>query len=326
MINLYAAERGTGFYPTIMSGDDGSGNGLPIPWVALSGLAGDPVDADTVYAVSDSFLADGFIYTVDVSDHPAVIVDRLQVEGDPGDYDFEGIAVGPDGDFWLASEGANPGGRENLIVRVDPTDGSVLDEIPLPAALSDQRRSNGFEGIAVTGNPGSEMIYVAIQRAWPNEGDTDEVNTKIGRYDVVENEWTFVHYPLQPEGAGDWIGLSELTLLPDGSFAVIERDKGWGPTTGFNAELKALYGVDLAGADFREFDHPGGLVTISKTLLRDMLPDLEAVSIWTAEKLEGVAVAADGQVYTWTDQDGVDEATGETLFLGLGHWTDALNP
>jgi hypothetical protein len=170
-------------------------------------------------------------------------------------------------------------------------------------------------------------VYVAIQRAWPNEGDTDEVNTKIGRYEVATGEWTFVHYPLQPEGAGDWIGLSELTLLPDGSFAVVERDKGWGPTTGFNAELKAVYGVELATADFLPYQNGvanGGLVTLSKTLLRDLLPDMAAVSIWTTEKLEGLAVAADGQVYAVTDNDGVDEATGETLFLGLGDWQEAF--
>jgi hypothetical protein len=59
------------------------------------------------------------------------------------------------------------------------------------------------------------------------EGDVDGINTKIGRYDVAANDWGFVHYPIEPEGNGDWIGLSELTLLPDETYAVIERDKGW---------------------------------------------------------------------------------------------------
>jgi hypothetical protein len=35
---------------------------------------------------------------------------------------------------------------------------------------------------------------------------------------------------------------------------------------------------------------------------------------------------ADGQVYAVTDNDGLDGATGETLFLRLGDWEDALNP
>jgi hypothetical protein len=129
---------------------------------------------------------------------------------------------------------------------------------------------------------------------------------------------------LEPEAGGGWIGLSELTLLPDGTFAVVERDKGWGPTTPPNAELKAVFGVDLATAEFRAYDDPAGLVTIGKTLLRDLLPELEAASIWTAEKVEGLAVAADGQVYVVTDNDGLDDAPGETLFLRLGDWLEAL--
>jgi hypothetical protein len=321
MINLYRAERGPASYPMIVSADHASGT--PIPWVALSGLVGDPTDADLLYAVSDSFLAEGFIYTIDVSAQPATIVDRLQVSGASASLDLEGIAIGPDGSFWLGSEG-KAGTRPNLVLKVDAGTGAVLDEIALPAGLIDQMRNNGIEGVAVTGAAGAEVVYVAIQRAWPNEGDTDKVNTKIGRYDVASGEWGFVHYLLDPEAGGGWIGLSELTLLPDGTFAVVERDKGWGPTTGLNAELKAVYGVDLTTAEFRAFDDPAGLSTIGKTLLHDLLPELEAASIWTAEKVEGLAVAADGQVYVVTDNDGIDDAPGETLFLDLGDWLDAF--
>ncbi|MEQ9003759.1 MAG: esterase-like activity of phytase family protein [Pseudomonadales bacterium] len=321
MINLYGLRDAKPRYPMIVSGDDAAG--LPIPWVALSGLAADPHDPDLLYAVSDAFLAEGFIYTVDVSARPAVIIDRLTVTGASVGLDLEGIAVGPDGAFWLGSEG-NAGSRPNRVLKVDAASGSVLAEIALPAALEAGRRSNGIEGIAVTGTPGNEMVYVVIQRAWLNgTGDTDQVNTKIGRYDVATGAWTFVHYPLEPQGGGDWIGLSELTLLPDGSFAVIERDKGWGPSTGFNAELKAIFQVDLAAADFRALDlaaPAAGLVTIDKTLLRDVLPVLARRSIWTAEKLEGFAVATDGRAYAVTDNDGIDDATGETVFLRFRTW------
>jgi hypothetical protein len=321
MINIYAYAKGAGNYPMLVSDDDASGN--PIPWVALSGLAGDPDEDDVIYAVSDSFLAQGFVYTIEVDESPARITDRTQVTGASAPLDLEGVAIGPDGSWWLGSEG-NSGSRPNLVLHVDPDTGAVVSEIELPADLVDMRRGNGIEGIAVTGEAGAEVVYVAIQRAWPDEGDTDGVNTKIGRYDVATGTWAFVHYPLQAEGNGGWIGLSELTLLPDGTFAVIERDKGWGPTTGPNAELKAVYGVDLETAEFRSHDDPSGLVTITKSLLRDALPDLEANSIWTAEKLEGLAVTADGQVYVVTDNDGLDDAPGETVFLGLGSWRRAL--
>ncbi len=81
MINLYRAEAGPALYPMIKSADDGSGMDLPITWVALSGLVGDPADAGTLYAVSDAFLAEGFIYTIDASSQPAMITGKLQVTG-----------------------------------------------------------------------------------------------------------------------------------------------------------------------------------------------------------------------------------------------------
>lgn len=51
-----------------------------------------------------------------------------------------------------------------------------------------ERRGNRIEGIAVTGEAGNEVVYVAIQRAWPKEGDTDKVNTKISRYEIAKGE------------------------------------------------------------------------------------------------------------------------------------------
>lgn len=313
MINIYEKFVKRPRYPMIASAPDIKG--LPIPWVALSGLVGDPWDRRTLYAVSDSFLASGFIYTIDVRSKPALIVDRLEVTGASTSVDLEGIAVGDDGYFWLGSEGRS-GTRPNAILKVDPNSGAVVDEIVLPAGLSANARNNGFEGIAVAGPPGKETIYVAIQRAWPDAGDVDKLHTRIGRYDVGSGEWGFVYYPLEAEGNGGWIGLSELTLLPDGSFAVIERDKGWGPTTPPVAELKAIYRINLSDASFKPFD--ATLDTIDKYLVRDVLPALSRRSIFTAEKLEGLAVSAAGTVFIVTDNDGVDDAPGETLFMSLG--------
>ncbi|MCP5298500.1 MAG: esterase-like activity of phytase family protein [Chromatiaceae bacterium] len=319
MINIFQRGHWPSNYPQIASADDA--NGLPIPWAALSDLVGDPDDAHTLYAVSDSFLAKGFIYTVDVSAKPALITDRLEVQSDDA-LDLEGVAVGPDGNFWLGSEG-NAGSVDNLVLKVDRSSGAVLEKIELPADLVDRRRSNGIEGVAVTGEAGSEMVYVVIQRAWPNEGDTDKVNTKIGRYDVAAGTWSFVHYPLEAEGDGDWIGLSGITAMPNGRFWVIERDKGWGPSTPPNAELKAIFEVDLASAEFRPYVQPlpgeeADLVTLDKTLIRNLVSDIAANSIWTAEKLEGFAVSADERLYAVTDNDGVDDSPGETVFLDLG--------
>jgi hypothetical protein len=58
---------------------------------------------------------------------------------------------------------------------------------------------------------------------------------------------------------------------------------------------------------------------LTKTLVRDLVPDLEEPNGWLQEKVEGVTVAADGDVYIVTDNDGVDGNTGETQFLKIGN-------
>jgi hypothetical protein len=65
------------------------------------------------------------------------------------------------------------------------------------------------------------------------------------------------------------------------------------------------------------------LPVLAKTLLRDVLDDLDAASISGPDRLEGLAVAADGQVYL-ADKDGVDENYAETIFLRLGLAEDAF--
>ena len=189
----------------------------------------------------------------------------------------------------------------------------------MPTRLAFDRLNNGIEGIAVSGNAGSEVLYVVIQRAWPDSagGAIDKANTKIGRYEVATGQWTFVHYPLEEECNGGKIGLSELTALPNGNFAVNERDKGWEPSTGPIAELKSIFGIDLASSQFRTYDNPQGLVTIEKEQLMNLKSKMKQHSIWTAEKLEGLTVTVDGIIFAVTDNDGLYDATGETLFFRL---------
>jgi len=247
LVTLYELQRGPAHYPDLVSADAG---GLPIPWVAISGLAGDPADRNTLWAVSDSFLAQSYIYRMNVARHPAVIEQRLPVGGVGvadqalGDYDLEGIAARREGGFWLASEGRTNVGssRPNLIVRTGAA-GAVLESVPLPAGLVAGATSSGFEGVAVTGSQagGDETVWVVVQREW---ADDVAGRVKIGRYDVATKAWTFAAYPLDPVAspAGGWVGLSEITLLPDGRrVAIVERDD----RIALDARVKRIYAVDL---------------------------------------------------------------------------------
>ncbi|MEX1295065.1 MAG: esterase-like activity of phytase family protein, partial [Candidatus Limnocylindrales bacterium] len=325
IITLYGLGDGSSFYPQLQSiGEEATG--APIPWVAISGMAGDPAEASTLWAVSDSFLAQPYIYRINALTVPALITERIavgQVETDDqtmGEYDLEGIAVRPEGGFWLASEGRVSEGssRPNLIVRAE-ADGTVIEGIELPAEAVDVATNSGLEGVAVTGTEagGDETVWVVQQRPWENDAAG---TVKVGRYDVASGDWTFAAYPLDaPESsAGGWVGLSEITVLPDGRVAVVERDDQLGEA----AAVKRVYGIDPASVEF--VPAGGELPVLEKTLLRDILPDLDAASISVPDKVESLAVSADGTVYLATDNDGVDENYGETVFIRLGSVEEAF--
>lgn len=315
LLTLFKLERGSPAYPYLTSAGS-----PPIPWSAISGLAGDRYDSDRIWAVSDSFLAQASVYAVDVSGRPARIVRRISVGGvgvadqTTGDYDLEGIATRPEGGFWLASEGRTNAGssRPNLLIRTDSA-GKVLQSVPLPPALVAGATSSGFEGVAVTGSKsrGNETVWAVIQREW---ADDPRGFVKIARYDVASGQWTFARYPLDPveSPSGGWVGLSEITLLPDGRHAaIVERDD----RIAGDARVKRLYKVDLLDPDVDWKPFGETLDVVRKTLLRDVLGDLDAKSISVPDKLEGVGVTRDRRLFLATDNDGVDENYGETLFF-----------
>jgi hypothetical protein len=316
LITIYELKDEPPSYPTIVSAD--RANGVPIPWAGLSGLANDPWDPTKAYTIYDSFFLESRIFVIDMSQTPPVITEEIPLieGGSTVNLDPEGIAVRSDGTFWLATEGAGNGpgaASPNQLIKVD-TDGTVLSRVSLPAALNLQQRSNGFEGVTVTGTVGvDEVVYVAFQRAWTLAGDADGNETRIGRYDVAADAWTFAYYPLDPvetTAAGDWIGLSELTYVGNDTFVVIERDK----QNGLDAFVKRLYQFSVAGVEFK----PTGeaLETLSKTLLRDVLPDMAAPNGAVIEKLEGfMKIGDDGWIVV--DNDGTDDSNGETQLIKL---------
>lgn len=308
MITLYELGDGPARYPYLVSDDV---EGTPIPWVAISGLSGDPIDAETVWAVSDSFLAQAWIYRIETGGAPARITERIAVGGPDGSLDLEGIAARPEGGFWLASEG-DAEERANQIVQVE-ADGTIVGEpIGLPSELVANQTSNGFEGVTVTGTEeaGDETVWVAIQREW---ADDAAGFVKLGRYDVATGAWSFAAYPLDPvESAnGGWVGLSEVTALDDGMMAVVERDN----QLGFDAAIKRIYIVDPAGVTFVPYGEE--LAVLGKTLYADVLAQLDLASVSVPDKLEGVALTSDGTWWLATDNDGVDGNFGETIFVPL---------
>jgi len=303
-VQLYGfGERG--LFPSIRSAYEPGQKNAPIPWGALSGLSAVPGQPDKLVSVTDNVYTPTRLLTIDTAQQPARVATELTVtkSGSPVGYDAEGVAARPAGGYWIAVEGAAD--SPNLIVRLD-ANGAVQEEVSLPADVAAAITSNGLEGVAVTGAGDAEQVWVAVQREL--SGDP-KGTVRIGRYSVANGTWAWLGYQLDAAPAGGWVGLSELVAVDDDTFAVVERDNQRGP----KATVKKVY----------TFDVPAGFGTTplpvaAKTLAVDLLPLLQADNGWVQDKVEGLAVAGNGEVYAVTDNDGVDDATGETVFLRLG--------
>lgn len=288
--------------PGLVSADR---NGAPIGWGALSGLSTAPGSKNGLYAVWDSAYKPTEIFTIDTGKRTPEITGALTVtkDGAPAAYDAEGIAARPEGGFWLAAEGAK--GPGNLLVRLDAA-GAVRQEIALPEDIASRLGGQGLEGVTIAGTGAKEQVWVTLQR--PLTGDPANV-VRLGRYDAASGEWTWFGYPIEPSASSaNWNGLSEITRVGD-RLLLVERDKA----SGTAAAHKKVYSVALpAGA-------PGAALTVlDKRLERDLLPDLRGFGGWTQEKVEGLGVTEGGRVWIVTDNDAVDDATGETVFYSPG--------
>ncbi|MFD7021683.1 esterase-like activity of phytase family protein [Promicromonospora sukumoe] len=318
----YARAAGTPAFPSIVSADAKTATGTkkPIGWTALGALSADPAKRDRLWTVTDAAKSPTSILSVSTSgsrgskNGPAVIDREIVVteDGAPVGLDAEGIWARPSvrgkaGGFWLGVEGAT--GPENALVRVSAS-GRVQERVSLPDDVAAGLGKWGIEGVAGTVDRDGEHLFVALQRGLASDDGVGGY-ARIGRYDVESEEWTWFGYELsEPTADGDWVGLSEVTVVDRDTLAVIERDKLNGPA----ALLKAVYTVDLPKRDPR----PGTVPVLRKKLAVDVLPALRATNGWTQEKLEGLTIGGDGRVYAITDNDGVQDATGETVFLDLG--------
>lgn len=309
-VMIYERADGPAAYPTIVSEKDDKG--LPVGWAALSGLTADPQTAGKLYAVSDSVLGGApAIYTIDATQTPAKITGKTIVSR--GKYpaqklDLEGIATDGEGGFWLATEGNSEKLTPHGILHVDK-DAKIDKEIGLPAELLAGETRFGLEGITTIGSGDDLTLVAAVQREWK---DDPKGQVKLVAYKPESKEWSAVRYPLENADKG-WTGLSEITAH-DGKLYVIERDN----LIGEEAKVKRIYSVALEA--FKPAKLGGELPVVEKTLVRDVLPDLKsATNGYVVDKLEGFTIDKDGTAFIVTDNDGVDDSSGETLFLKLGN-------
>jgi hypothetical protein len=215
--------------------------------------------------------------------------------------DMEGITLDGEGGFWVASEGRLDRGVLHALYHVNG-DGEIETTIPVPSELLAVERRFGFEGITKVGN----MLWMAVQREW---ADDPANHVKLVAYNLETEEWGAVRYE-KAEPATGWVGLSEITAHGDYVY-IIERDNQIGDA----AVTKKVYRVALS--EMVPAPLGGDLPVVAKEEVVDLLPYLTSTGGYVLDKVEGLAITADGTMWVSTDNDGVDDHSGETMFFAV---------
>lgn len=274
-------------------------------WGAISGMVADP-ETGLIYAVNDSFYAlQPTIFVIDPAmEGPSQIIDTIRVTrgGHPAQLlDMEGITLDGEGGFWIASEGRPERLVPHALYHVG-ADGEIEDYVTLPEELNAVQRRFGFEGITMVG----DTLWMAVQREWAD----DPANlVKLVAYNTVTEEWGAVQYELTDPDTG-WVGLSDIVAHGDHVY-LIERDN----QIGSNAVTKLITRVALA--DMVPAPLGGDLPVVEHELVVDLIPYLTSTGGYVLDKVEGLAIMADGTMWVSTDNDGVDDHSGETMFFSL---------
>ncbi|WP_340303554.1 esterase-like activity of phytase family protein [Roseobacter sp. HKCCD7870] len=299
-VMIYEYQNAPAVYPHLTS----AGMDELTGWGAISGQV--MAEDGTLYAVADSFYAmQPTIFHIDVSQTPARIVDaiRLTREGQPAQLmDMEGIALDGEGGFWVASEGRSDRLVPHAIYHIG-ADGAIEDYIALPNELLAVERRFSFEGITRV----DDMLYMAVQREWR---DDPENHVKVLGYNLETEAWSVAHYPLTEASTG-WVGLSEIVAHGDDLY-FLERDNQLGDA----AMTKLITRVSM--------DQMAGMVALGETppvltkeIVVDLLPYLTSTGGFVLDKVEGLAIAEDGTMWVSTDNDGVDDHSGETMLFAI---------
>lgn len=121
--------------------------------------------------------------------------------------------------------------------------------------------------------------------------------------------WGAVHYEKAAPGTG-WVGLSEIVAHVDWVF-VVERDN----QHDYRAVTKMIYRIPLA--EMVPAPLGGPLPIVSKAAVRDLVPDLQSTGSYVLDKVEGLAMNDAGEICVSTDNDGVDDHSGETMLFRI---------
>lgn len=253
--------------------------------------------------------------------------------------DSEGLAVAPNGDFWICDEYAPS------VWRVNGTTGEVINRYwPFPPAANNisidsvfnKRKPNrGFEGVAITPNG---KIYTILQSPLSNPTLSTGDSTRIHRLleiDPITNQTRMFAYLHQPAilpniRERDW-KLGELTAINNTDFLVIEQASRNGvftnkvyriSITGATQITQALYnGKTLEALKDSAGLAQNGITPVQKTFYFDPLANGYNP---TQDKPEGLAILNDSTFVITNDNDySINSPNSDGVIVNINSVTTA---
>lgn len=265
----------------------------------IGGLSGWTYDAETgaYYVISDdrSRFAPARFYrlSVDLSDGrldegDVRVLGHVELRSPDGSpypsdvIDPEGLARGPQGTWWVASEG-NAKKKVPASISEFSAEGLWLGELRLPRAFSPRRRSGvrhnlGFESATIS--PDGRWLFTATENALKQDGDRATADagsaSRLLRFDLhrqrLDSSYLYRTEPIAeaPQGEAFAVnGLVDLLALSEVRLLALERS-----FTAGKGNVARLFEIDLSGATdvtrFRRLEGRSGLAEISKRLLLDV--------------------------------------------------------
>lgn len=315
----------------------------------LSGIAFD-ASTNTYFTISDDRspaarfynvnidLADGALSNGDVTFN--TVTTLRQSNGDPFvnlTLDPEGIAIAPNGDLYVSSEGDTARGFQPFVNRFARSSGNQNQALPVPGKFavgnpaSGVRNNLAFETLTIT--PNGQSLFTATENALIQDGPAAGVGqtsaSRILRYDLSSNlpaqEFVYVTEPVaelpNPPGSFATNGLVEMLAIDDTNFIAVERSFSIGaPGAGGTGNIIKMFLVSLNGAtDVSGFDslsNAGAYAAVSKTLLLD----LSTLNI-PLDNIEGISfgpLLPNGQRSIVLVSDNNFSATQFTQFIAFG--------
>ncbi|AQX11295.1 esterase-like activity of phytase family protein [Elizabethkingia meningoseptica] len=236
--------------------------------------------------------------------------------------DSEGMAIAPDGTFWISDEYGphliHFDKNGNTIEKINPFNTARK----IPKVFAKRRPNRGMEGLCIT--PDGKTLVGIMQFPLYNPTSADMKGSLIIRiitFDIASGKTQQFVYLMENK---DLQAVSEIAAVDNTTFLVLERDGEYATAANRSSVFKRVYKIELDGAtDVSDPDNgekgklynglaleqlidvkglqQNNIIPVKKTLVLDLMADLN--DLYPHDKAEGLFVIDNNTIAISNDDD-----------------------